>query len=255
MVAADEAWCLLPALMPSSADALPQIIEVIRAAREQLRPGERLIMPQPPAMTALLNRDETEQILGLIGPVQTIREVETTQGTWRVAAAEAKAETFAFVLRWSIGPLEEFHLRTAPLFKKALARFKLLDSFHGIELPGPNIEFHYWAQLVHSFCRVLADVPDAESASSCHRISSDDPTCWIGRLDRCDRYCKNQQWDGSLISVGLGIAVACAKRSHSSHSPAVTPSRSIFLPSTGGRMRVGSRLTMTCPHTILWPSI
>jgi SAM-dependent methyltransferase len=161
MVPADEAWCLLPALMPSSADALPQMIELMRAAREQLRPGERLVMPQPPATTALLNRDETEQILGLIGPVKTIREVATPQGPWRVAAAEAKVEAFAFVLRWSIGPLEELHLRSAPLFKEALARFRLLDSFHGIELPGPNIEFDYWAQLVHSSCRLLADVPDA----------------------------------------------------------------------------------------------
>jgi SAM-dependent methyltransferase len=158
----DEAWCLLPALMPSSADALPQIIEVMRTAREQLRPGERLLMVQPPATTALLNRDETEQVLGLLGPVQTIREVATPQGTWRVAAAEAKIENFAFALRWSIGPLEEFHLRSSPIFKEALARFKLLDSLHGIELPRPNIEFDYWAQLVQTFCRLLADVPDAE---------------------------------------------------------------------------------------------
>jgi SAM-dependent methyltransferase len=161
MGAGREAWCLLPGRMPRSAEALPQMIDLMRVARKQLRPGECLVMPQSPDTIDLLSREETEQILGLIGPIRALQEIETSQGRWRVAAAETRTEAFAFALRWSISALDELHLRMGPLFAEALARFGLTDSFHGIELPPPELDFPYWVQLVSSLCRLLAEMPNA----------------------------------------------------------------------------------------------
>lgn len=155
MEAGDESWRLPSTLMPTAPDSLPQVIDLMRAAREQLRPGDRVVMLQPPQTASLLDRDETEQVLGLLGPIEEIREVQASDGRWRIASAEARTEVFAFALRWSLPTLDEFHFRLRAVYEEALKRFDLLKVLHAIDLPESESAFPSWRASIVSLASVL----------------------------------------------------------------------------------------------------
>jgi len=141
--------------MPATADTLPRIIDLIRAVREQLRPGDRVLMLQPPQVAALLDQNETEQILGLLGPIKGIQEIQAADGRWRVASAETRTEVFAFTLRWSLPTLDDLHFRLRAVYEGSLRRLDLQHALHAIDLPEAESDTPNWCSSVASLAAVL----------------------------------------------------------------------------------------------------
>lgn len=210
--------------MPRTADTLPAIVATFRAARRQLRPGERIGWVQPPQLCALFGRDETEQALGLLGAVTAIEEVDGPEGRWRIAVAEARTEAFAFALRWSVGALDAAHLSAGPLFSEALGRLGLRDALHGVEMPAPDLDFAYWAHLVESLLEVIGEAPEAALGL----VLRPDFNDHIGHADRAAEHLARLlqarngrpgiafQWVAGALNGGLSPAIVDFAARHGS---------------------------------------
>jgi hypothetical protein len=149
-------WIVGPEAVPLTADKMPSLIDLMREGRRVIKSGDRLVWVQPIDNVGLLTAEEMRQVLGLLGRIVGLFEVEDQGRRWRVALATARTECASLMLRWTLPTIEALHLRLWPVIREALGRFALGNVLHGIDLPEPDADFDYWVSHVAAFANLMA---------------------------------------------------------------------------------------------------
>jgi SAM-dependent methyltransferase len=215
-------WCLNQKQLPQTPEDLPKLLEIMAACRQRLQPGEHLVWARQGGAEPLLTPSEIQQLLGLIGPAQGPIDVDDEGRKWCIAIVERRIEAVSVVLRWSIPALEDLHIRLRPLADEMLARLKLQDTAHAVDLPELDADVGNWARLLPSLVATVTargGVPIGITLPSGFDEALDKMDDAVAHLRRALRDGGHTQdisfqWVRGSLSVGKSFAVLDFARRH-----------------------------------------
>jgi hypothetical protein len=215
-------WTVAADLVPRRAVELPRLLDIMRAGRAVVRPGDILMLALPFEDKPLLDMQEMQQVLGLLGPVSETFDMKDGAIRWRVAIASGRVEAMGIALRWSLAALEELNLRLGPLVREALKRSSLQDALHALDLPEPDADIAYWQSQVGTWAKLLARCEDAVPGIVLPLRFSDAPEATAQSINHVKAALRSAgvreslafQWVRGSVPIQLSESILAFARTH-----------------------------------------